>query len=446
MKTHEQHPLPPANTNIAKRDCTIDKYLDNYAAQETAELAHFPHQHTYDRCLVIPAYNEDDAFISRLKNTAFDVKILLILVLNQPQHDEDMVGSVELKQRVIDSGKQVWQQQHLSLICHSDLHILLVERFTKDLRIPTKMGVGLARKIGCDIAVSLYRSYQIKSSWIYCADADTHLPKNYFDNLDRHINNDSNRENLSKVNLSDLSCAVFDFYHLSNCAANADINRATQDYENAIKYYRDSLRWAGSPYAFCTLGSTLCISTVHYCRVRGFPKRAGAEDFYLLNKLAKTGSVVEVPGIRIGIDSRISSRVPFGTGPAVAGILSIQGNGGNYNYYNPEIFLELKTLLATLETLWNNLHTGSTNIETLTGNLNISAAKAIGIDKFLQHASKQCKTKATFDKHFHDWFDAFRTLKFIHYLQKNEHPNLPLSTCLKQARTLPNYSRLGADV
>ena len=47
------------------------------------------------------------------------------------------------------------------------------------------------------------------------------------------------------------------------------------------------MKYARSPYAFHTIGSTMAVSANHYAKVRGFPKREAGEDFYLLNKLAK---------------------------------------------------------------------------------------------------------------------------------------------------------------
>ncbi len=69
---------------------------------------------------------------------------------------------------------------------------------------------------------------------------------------------------------------------------------ATQLYELSLRYYVAGMKFARSPYAFHTIGSSMAVSPVHYARVRGFPKREAGEDFYLLNKLAKLGSVLEL--------------------------------------------------------------------------------------------------------------------------------------------------------
>ena len=107
------------------------------------------------------------------------------------------------------------------------------------------------------------------------------------------------------------------------------------------------MNFAGSPYAFHTIGSTMAVSAVHYAKVRGFPKREAGEDFYLLNKLAKVGSVLELDvgtdDGAIEIDSRRSDRVPFGTGAAVNKITGLADPVREFQFYDPEVFGLLKT-------------------------------------------------------------------------------------------------------
>ena len=41
----------------------------------------------------------------------------------------------------------------------------------------------------------------------------------------------------------------------------------------------------------------------------------------------------------------------------------------------------------------------------------------MGIRSALAHCSRQARSRQQFLRHFHQWFDAFRTLKFIHALR-----------------------------
>ena len=58
---------------------------------------------------------------------------------------------------------------------------------------------------------------------------------------------------------------------------------------------RSGLAWAGSPYAYQAMGSCIAVRPEAYAAVRGFPRKNAAEDFYVLDKLAKVGSIV-APG------------------------------------------------------------------------------------------------------------------------------------------------------
>ena len=123
---------------------------------------------------------------------------------------------------------------------------------------------------------------------------------------------------------------------------NAIVHNATLQYEQALRYYVDGLRYADSPYAFFTIGSILIFNTAAYAKVRGFPKKSAGEDFYLLNKLAKIGRIAFLSNSCVELTSRLSTRVPFGTGPAVQQIMTLSENNSPYCYYSPAVFDELK--------------------------------------------------------------------------------------------------------
>src|SRR5690606_17786041 len=88
-------------------------------------------------------------------------------------------------------------------------------------------------------------------------------------------------------------------------------------YEISLRSYEYGLAYAGSPYAFQTLGSTLALNPAAYAKVRGFPKRLAGEDFYILNKLIKIGPIYLRNDRCLQIKDRPSQRVPFGTGTSV---------------------------------------------------------------------------------------------------------------------------------
>ncbi len=417
----------------------IEKYLSLYAEPEATFLSKPTKANTtspsiidaltrhsgvqYECCLVIPAYNEPFRFIERLKQHPHISPVLLILVINQPESSEFSQNNNQLFSTLTTPCNTIATEKNISLIQTGALRALIIDRFSPENRIPIKQGVGLARKIGADIACQLYLNGVIKNKkstgqWIFSSDADAHLPSNYFE-----------------VSHTESYVRVFDFCHIKD---NSEISSATDQYEQALKYYQKALEWAGSPYAFYALGSVLSFQVEAYCKVRGFPKRPAGEDFYLLNKLIKQGNAIFDPSITIKIESRISDRVPFGTGPAVRAIIENQKQNEVFTYYNPEIFILLKTwinwatthLPHTLLTRESSAPSWKEHIHTSLPKPIIDTIDSLKFDDFMNHASHQCRTNTSFIEHFHNWFDGFKTLKFIHYLQRNYHANIPIELCL----------------
>lgn len=390
----------------------LTAYLARYAEPETALCKTFPASLHFANTIVIPACNEDMAFVNRLTANPLFCSSLIILVINQPENaDIETFRSNQLLHDTLSTrANTLWKNQHLALYKLHRTHFLVVDRFSQSLTIPVKEGVGRARKIGSDIAVTLYHQQHLASRVVYSTDADAHLPDNYFDSANDH--------SVAKI---------FNFYHFGG---DPGILEATLLYERALHYYRDALAFAGSPYAFHTLGSTLAFDLESYCMVRGFPPRNGAEDFYLINKLAKIGGIQYNPGIRIGIEARSSHRVPFGTGPAVSRILEQIDNKAPYLYYNPEIFLHLKEFLDNKHLLHGIRHSGS--LIHLLNNRLIEVLELLNIKIFFQHCHKQDFNEKQHAHQFMIWFDAFKTLKLVHLLQDLYYPAIPLDKALTQ--------------
>jgi len=314
------------------------------------------------------------------------------------------------------SGTQLWKNRNLTLIQirQTQSRILVVDNFNHSYSIKNHQGVGLARKIGADIACTLIDQGIITSPWICSTDADAYLPDNYFSVL----------ENIPEKQ----AAATYNFSHIENQDA---LSKATQRYEQALRYYVCGLKWAGSAYAFHTIGSTLAFRYDYYALVRGFPKRAAGEDFYLLNKLAKLGSIWTITDATILIEPRLSDRVPFGTGPAVSAILQLP-EINNYHYYDPQLFVELKHCLNAMGRLWEEKKDFASWFDNLSKPVQFALVQ-LKFNKLTAHILKQVSDKQQCDRHVEQWFDGFRTLKFIHILRDDFYPSIPLSKARKEA-------------
>lgn len=390
---------PDSNRNIKK-------YLDRYAEIEAQELESFP-RGSYQNFLLVPAYAETSEFLQRLQNNGpvcHSGKYLLILVSNHPQKIPDTVLNQALahhRELVHWLGKPSWTDENLSLHHNDKFDTILVNR-TGSSGIPNNQGVGLARKIGADIAVALFLRGVLRSPWVMSTDADTHLPPDYFDVL------------LSE----NFSALTYPFKHK---LPDDTIGQATGLYESSINHYIGGLRQAGSHYAFHTVGSAQAINLFAYVAVRGYPKRSGGEDFYLLNKLAKVGEIAQIKTPAIEIAARISDRVPFGTGPAVRRLLDSPDMFSEPIFYHPKTFEYLKQVLETfktspLDSLRQELHQLPKNTQ--------KCLFELGVESALSHAKKQRLSGQTLGKHMHDWFDGFRTLRFVHLMRDQAFANI----------------------
>jgi hypothetical protein len=390
-------------------------YLSKYAEPEALIAGNFSWKKSFAHVVVIPAFREGLAFLNGLHKLCVNNKALLILIINQPDTLGHCPENFALWQTLRQPGKVIIHRENLTLLDWQGASVLVVDRFQTGRSLWHKHGVGLARKIGCDIATALINQGVIVSQWIHSTDADTQLPADYFRRT-KDVNS---------------SAAVYPFVHVGDDNALA---QATLRYQQSLQYYVNGLHWAGSAYAFHTVGSCLAINANHYSQARGFPKRAGGEDFYLLNKLAKLAPVISLSGEAIEISARHSNRVPFGTGPAVEKLLSLNDIDDQCGY-DPRVFIELKSLLTALSNCWDHRNNPDDWIATLPSAIR-AVCKTMNFDKLLHHLNRQVHNPDDAGRHIQTWFDGFRTLKFIHTLQCHSYPAILLTRALAQAKLL----------
>lgn len=356
----------------------------------------------WDKVLVIPAYRESAGLLEQLSSLPAGAgRALVILVLNRPDSDPDPLANSALR-NALAPLRQGAPGAIARIAPQVDLYLHDLD--SSGGTIPASQGVGLARKIGCDIAFKWLCEGAIVSNWICSTDADARLPRDYFAKLESAP--------------PDAAAACYPFGHVAG--ADPACNEATALYELRLHHYVLGLEFAGSPYAWHSLGSCLAVRPGAYAAVRGFPKRAGGEDFYLLNKLAKTGPVARLAGACIELESRASSRVPFGTGPAVARISDAENPAELALFYHPASYAGLRGVLAATPLLQRTPLAelpqvlARAGIEPALAKACLLTLEQMGAAAALAHCRRQGSSATQFLRQFHQWFDAFRTLKFIH--------------------------------
>jgi hypothetical protein len=381
----------------------VDKYLRHYA-EPFLSIDYFANHTSFPYVLVIPAYREGQSFVESLQRFCAKQKepVLVIVVVNGPDNQTDARReNSHLLYRLKACGQVLISadQNHLIQIGASSVLII------GPLILPHREGVGRARKIGCDVALALMRKGIIDTPLLFVTDADAKLPADY-----------CTRGRAALLAHPDCSCLIFPFVH--ERPHEPKQRRAIELYELRLAHYVSGLAQAASPYAFHTIGSTLAINALSYAQVRGFPKRSAGEDFYILNKLAKVGTIKQLSGKEINLSARLSTRVPFGTGPALITILE-HGNAACI-FYHPQVFVHLRGFLADYVALLSD--------QPVRHDVDFDRELCAYIFKSFKGAElleKNLRSRRTINdrlRAFHDWFDAFRTLKFIHTLRDRQFP------------------------
>jgi len=415
--------------NLSLRDKATHKYLSGYAEAEVEVSARFAGETArYGHGLVIPCHGEGDGLATTLDTIPRGSKgaVLIILVVNASAQSPSWAhaANAQTLQRIrSDFDERKSLAPNASLHSHPAGALLLIDRATHSL-LPPGQGVGLARKIGADLLLSMIAEGQVASPWIHCSDADATFPRDYFDQLDVDPPEKT-------------AAALYRFRHVAGTGP-ANYEAALQ-YEMSLRYYILGLRFATSPYAFHSVGSTLALHATAYAHVRGFPRRRAAEDFYLLNKIAKVGRIHTLEGSPILLSSRASSRVPFGTGASVRRLLETPKPA--LDFYDPRIFDHLRVWQLLLEEVSaasetpgdlrallrdTHLPAPQIRIETL-----IRALERIGALDAAQSALRT--SSAEMSRRFHQGFDGFRTLKLGHALRDAGFSDVPMREALENA-------------
>ncbi len=411
----------------------MEKYLRHYAEPETAAIDGLFEPGQWENVLVIPACNESSDFLRPPPSCGG--RSLMILVINEsPSASREVSRNNQALAAALSRRfKSQWQSAaEFGVALFQDplaaRDVLLVDRFNAGRKLPPKGGVGQARKIGGDLAASLIYQKRVRSPWIHCSDADVELPETYF------------TFSHAMQKQEEYAALIYPYQHVGDERSEVDgaVFLATQLYELSLRYYVAGMKFAQSPYAFNTIGSTMVVSAAHYAKVRGFPKREAGEDFYLLNKLAKVGSMLETAegadcrAIRIA--ARCSDRVPFGTGAAVNRIIDFHDPVKEFRYYDPAVFELLRLWLQSLTGIWQSrssqltasifpYQTGEQD-ENKGRQILLAVLQEMKTEQALEHAFRQSKDPDQFRRQMNTWFDAFRTLKLIHALRDLHSPSI----------------------
>ncbi|WP_119843560.1 glycosyltransferase family 2 protein [Reichenbachiella sp. MSK19-1] len=379
-------------------------YLTRYAYPERCLDVDW-HAENPEIIVVLPAHNEPDLIrsLEALEDCACSAAVSVIVMVNASAKASDQVKELNHKSYNEACQWSVDRKHNYHFIINNEL--------------PAKhAGVGLARKIGMDEAARAFDMID-KDGVILCFDADSVCEPNLLEEV-LHLFSDP------KVN----GCSIHYEHPMSG-----DLDQMQYEgiinYELHLRYYIDALRFAGFPYAFQTIGSSMAARSSVYMKQGGMNRRKAGEDFYFLHKIIPLGGFYNLNTTTIYPSARVSDRVPFGTGKAIGDWM--EDRSEHYMTYAPQTFLDLKQFLEQVsscyemtESEWGSFY------DSLPNSIRSFVYKVEFMDKM-----KEIKVHATnhefFERRFYQWFDGFKMLKYVHHTRDQFYPNTLISDAVE---------------
>jgi len=292
-------------------------------------------------------------------------------------------------------------------ILQGGLRLAYLDASSAGREMPVKKGgAGLARKLGLDAALSVMDYCSPGAGRLLCLDADSPVEINYFSAVRRFYES------------RNAAVAVVAYAH--PFPEDPRLLAAICSYEIFLRYYVLGLSYSESPYAFHSIGSTMTCTVQGYVAVRGMNRREAGEDFYFLNKLAKLFPVGKIADTRVYPSPRSSQRAPFGTGQRMRS--SLEGTNREDTFYDPQVFHILKSWLKGMK---DSIGEGGDAVLKMAVDISPHLASFLEKNDFPLAWERIGKTHRSPEKraqHFQEWFDAFRTMKLIHYLTEAAYP------------------------
>ncbi|WP_246545634.1 glycosyltransferase family 2 protein [Pelotalea chapellei] len=380
----------------------IAAYLAKHVSYDHCHLNE-PPVASYRGAVVIPSLAEFHNLPHTLQSIATNPpelleQFLILIVVNQradasPAEQADNLATL--------TALPAWKREY------GLKHLRWVDAASPGHELPHKQGVGLARKIGLDLALN-HLEFNSYDPLLICLDADTIVQPDYLSALAHHFES------------ATAGGASLPYRH--RAAATPESQAAIDRYELFLRVYVLGLEQAGSPWAFHTVGSAMASRASAYVASGGMNKRLAGEDFYFLQQVHKTAGVAPLSGTTVHPSPRSSHRVPFGTGRAVGDML----NKGEQQllFYQPELF---GILGEWLHLITNNSSGDGDEIEQAAGSISPhlrSYLEQTGFGAAWDNLRRHNPDRQRLITAFHGWFDAFRTMRLMHHLTDSAWPRI----------------------
>jgi len=420
--------MTKASHEYTKKD-KICKYLEKFGYYGwKLEIAS---EENINNVIVVPAISEYKNVITLLNSLSINYSdyfhsTAIIFVVNNSVNSNSRIKknnlkTCELLRQIISNQRNNsdFDNPHANW---SRLRIGLINACSDGKEFPTKLsGAGFARKIGMDTSLGVFDYSNRRKNLLICLDADCIVDKNYMNEI------------ISNFNEKKLHAGIVNFKHRFNIKKTEP---AIICYEIYLRYYVLGLKYANSPFAFYSVGSTIVCDDETYIKVGGMNLNKAGEDFYFLEKITKIAPIGRINSTTVYPSSRSSWRVPFGTGPRIKRFLEKERN--EYLLYRPKCFYILKKWLDIFS---KNYFTGEEFLKHAE-RINKYLYSFLKKNDFAEHWNKilsnlpvrqaDSNSQTQLDNQKINWFDGFRTLKLIHYLRDNGYQSINMFDALDE--------------
>lgn len=248
-------------------------------------------------------------------------------------------------------------------------------------------GVGWARKLCMDTASEIAQNPDI----VLSVDADTEYPADYIEKIVNGFNNFPDAD----------AIAIPYFHHLTGKEAE---DRAILRYEIYMRHYAINMLRIRQHYAFTAIGSAMACKVKMYRKIKGITPHKSGEDFYFLQKIRKSGSILNWVNTSANPAARFSDRVFFGTGPAM--IKGANGQWDSYPIYHHSFFDEIEKTTNCYTELF------SENVSCPMDDFLMSVNNG---QHFREVLRKSCNNPTRFVKACHEFIDGLKILQYLRY-------------------------------
>jgi hypothetical protein len=363
--------------------------------------------------IIIPCYYEFyiiETIRSVLRSSNIGLNVALIIVINSPENCAEEIS--------IQNEKTFLELNNLSLVKGFDLFVI----YAKDL--PEKhAGVGWARKIGMDWAISCFNKFENPDGIMVSLDADTLVSENYLEAIVGFFEKEKKAVGAT---------IYFEHTTQGNEQVTPQQFIASVKYELYMRYYKHALNYVGFPYSFYTVGSAFCVKAFAYTAQGGMNRRKAGEDFYFLHKLTSFGFIGEVKSATVYPSIRISDRVPFGTGPIIKRM--VDQFSDSFKTFSFDSFVALKDVFKNVERFF--IAREKLKVEDFTQNAVLQHfINHLNLVEEVRELASNCSVQQVFAKRFFQVFDGLTVLKWLNFAHQNGYGQGEL---LKEAELLLN--------